>query len=150
MITTEKEFNKLKNIIKKEKEIKIYFSQDDELNRKVAEKLPIRVLLISLENRKDFLKQKNSGLNQVLAKIMKKKEIRLGIFIDEIIDSKEKEKILGRLKQNIFLCKKENLNISFIEKNNKREIQELKALLSVLKAPTKMISQIEIITEWKK
>lgn len=147
MITTEKEFNKLKNIIKKEKEIKIYFSQDDELNRKVAEKLPIRVLLISLENRKDFLKQKNSGLNQVLAKIMKKKEIRLGIFIDEIIDSKEKEKILGRLKQNIFLCKKENLNISFIEKNNKREIQELKALLSVLKAPTKMISQIEIITE---
>lgn len=147
MITTEKDFNKLKNIIKKEKEIKIYFSEEDELNRKVIEKLPTKILLISLENRKDFFKQKNSGLNQVLAKLMKKKEVRLGIFIDEIVGSKEKEKILGRLKQNIFLSKKENLNISFIEQKNKRKLQELKALLSVLKAPTKMTSQIEIIKE---
>ncbi len=147
MITTEKDFNKLKNIIKKEKEIKIFYSEDDELNRKVIEKLPIKVLSISLENRKDFLKQKNSGLNQVLAKIMKKKEIRLGIFIDELVESREKEKILGRLKQNIFLCKKENLNFSFIEQKNKKSIQELKALLSVLKAPTKMTSKIEIIKE---
>jgi len=147
MITTEKDFNKLKNIIKKEKEIKIFFSEDDELNRKVAEKIPIKILLIPLENRKDFLKQKNSGLNQVLAKIMKKKEIRLGISVDEIIESKEKEKILGRLKQNIFLCKKENLNISFIEQKNKRSLQELKSILSILKTPTKMISQTEIIKE---
>lgn len=147
MIITEKDFNKLREIAKKNGEIKIYSSEDDELNRKVVEKLPIKILAITLKDRKDFFKQKNSGLNQVLAKLMKKKEVRLGVFIDELIESKEKEKILGRLKQNIFLCKKENLTISFIEQKNKRTPQELKALLSILKAPTKMTSLIEIIKE---
>ena len=81
-ILTQKDFNKLKNEVKKVKEenkdIIIYSSEDDELNRKVIEKLPINVLLINLSGRRDFQKQRNSGFNQVMAKIMKKNNIHLG------------------------------------------------------------------------
>lgn len=142
-LITETDFNRLKNIIKENKKIEIYSSIDDDLNRKVAEKIPIEVLAIPLKNRKDFSKQKNSGLNQVITKIMKKKEISLGVFIDELIPPREE--IIGRLKQNIFLCKKEKINISFLEQKNKREIYELKAILSTLKADTKTTHNAEII-----
>jgi RNase P/RNase MRP subunit p30 len=145
MIITEKDFNKLKNIIKKDKEIKIYSSDDDELNRKVIEKLPVKILLINLENRKDFSKQRNSGFNQVLAKIAKNKKIEIGINLDELIESKEQNKIIARLKQNINLCKKEKLQMQFIEIKNHRELHELKSILASLNAPTWMIKKLKII-----
>ena len=91
ILLTETNFSKLKDAIKKEKsenkEI-VYSSEDDELNRKVVEKLPIDILLLNLSNRKDFQKQRNSGLNQVIAKAMKKKNIILGINFDEIIEER--------------------------------------------------------------
>ena len=71
ILITQKDFNKLKNEVKKAKEQGkqiIYFSEDDELNRKVIEKLEISVLLLTLNQRKDFQKQRNSGFNQVMAK----------------------------------------------------------------------------------
>jgi len=146
MIVTEKDFNKLKNIIKKDKEIEIYSSDDDELNRKVIEKLPIKILLINLDNRKDFLKQRNSGFNQVLAKIAKNKKIEIGINLDELIESKEQSRIIARLKQNINLCKKEKLTMQFIEIKNHRELHEIKSILASLNAPTWMIKKLRIIS----
>jgi RNase P/RNase MRP subunit p30 len=75
ILITQTEFNKLKNEVKgaksEGKEI-IYSSNDDELNRKVIEKLDVDVLLINLSERKDFQKQRNSGFNQVMAKECKK------------------------------------------------------------------------------
>jgi len=143
MITTEKNFNKLRELVKKEKKIEIYSSEDDELNRKVIEKLPVEILLIKLEDRKDFLKQRNSGFNQVLAKIAKRNNVKIGIDLDEIIDSKEKERILARLKQNVSICKKEKLEMQFIQKKHQRKILELKSLLATLNAPTWMIAKLK-------
>jgi RNase P/RNase MRP subunit p30 len=147
ILLTEANFSKLKDKIKKGKaevgnKIIIYSSEDDELNRKVIEKLPVDFLLINLKNRRDFQKQRNSGFNQVLAKAMKKKNIQLGVNLDEIIESdvKEKAEILGRLQQNIFLCNKNKIKLKFIaqkEKNN-RDIYDLKALGLVLGMPTSM------------
>lgn len=152
IVLTETNFSRLKEKIKKEKveakdKIIIYSSDDDELNRKVIEKLPIDILLINLSNRNDFQKQRNSGFNQVLAKEMKKKKIKLGINLDEIIEetnTKKKTEILARLKQNIMLCNKNKVNMQFIaqkEKNN-RNIYDLKALGLVLGMPTWMTSQL--------
>lgn len=88
IILTEKNFNKLKEQVKKNSENEIIFSSnDDELNRKVLEKLKIQILLINQENRKDFQKQRNSGLNQVLTKIAKKNNIQIGINFDEIVEA---------------------------------------------------------------
>jgi RNase P/RNase MRP subunit p30 len=143
IILTEKNFNKLKSQVKenKDKEI-IFFSIDDELNRKVLEKLPIQILLIPLKERKDYAKQRNSGFNQVMAKIAKKNNIDIGIKIDEIIDSKEKYKILARLKQNIWLCNKNKVQIKFIQEKNKKNIYDLKSLALVLGMKTNQIRNL--------
>jgi RNase P/RNase MRP subunit p30 len=150
VLITEANFNKLKDKIKKEKsekKIVIYSSEDDELNRKVVEKLPIDILLLNLSNRKDFQKQRNSGFNQVLAKAMKKKNIQLGINFDEIVEErglKKKLEIFARIKQNIVLCNKDKIKMKFIinKEKNKRNIHDLKALGLVLGMPTWMTSAL--------
>ena len=73
IILTEKNFSRLKELIKKNKGKEIIFmSDEDDFNRKVMEKLPIHIILISLKGRKDYSKQRNSGFNEVLARIASK------------------------------------------------------------------------------
>jgi len=146
-IITETNFNKIKEDIKKNKNKTIIFSSDDdELNRKVLEKLPIDVLLINQSGRKDFQKQRNSGFNQVLAKIARKNNITMGINLDEIINSKQKTEVLARIKQNIKLCNKNKLKMKFISPSGKikRNVYDLKALGLVLGMPTWMTSDIVV------
>lgn len=114
---------------------KIFSSNNDELNRKILEKEKIDVLLLNQSQRKDFLKQRNSGFNHILAKIAKKNKIILGINLDEIIHSKQKAKILARIKQNIEICNKNNLEMTFISFKEKRDVYDLKALGLVLGMP---------------
>lgn len=143
IILTETNFNRLKELVKKnpEKEI-IFSSNDDEFNRKVLEKLPIKVLLINLESRKDFQRQRNSGFNQVMAKLAKKNKIQIGINFDELISSKNKEKILSRIIQNIKLCNKQKVQMKFVSQKRNINKNNLKSLGSVLGMPTWMIKNI--------
>ena len=119
----------------------IFQSNDDELNLKIMEKLDIDVILINESGRKDFSKQRNSGFNQVMSKLAKKKKIALGINFDEIIHSKgnEKAEIISRIIQNINLAKKDKLNVKFISKNkNIKDEYDIKALGLILGMNTKM------------
>lgn len=149
LLLTQTNFSKLKNEIKKNPDKSIIFSSnDDELNRKVLEKLPIHALLINLAGRKDFQKQRNSGFNQVLTRIAKKNKITIGINFDEIIESrnlKEKSEILARIKQNIFLCNKSKIRMQFIAQKHYRNIYDLKSLGLILGMPTNMIRDTELI-----
>lgn len=148
---SEKNFLRIRKKIKEEQnknpKIKIIFSSnDDKLNRKILEKEPIDILLLNQSKRKDKLKQRNSGFNQVLAKIAKKNNIIIGINLDEIITSKGKNKseIIARIKQNIKLCKKNKLQMKFISpRGNSRDIYDLKALGLVLGMPTWMTSKLD-------
>jgi len=146
IIIKEKTFEKARKEIRKNKDKTIIFtSNDDDLNRKILEKEKINVLMINQENRKDFQKQRNSGLNHVLAKLAKKNNVVIGINLDEIVKSKEKEKanILARIKQNIKLCNKNKLKMLFVfSEKNKREIHDLKALGLVLGMPTWMVKSL--------
>ena len=142
---SEDNFDRTRKIIKDNAGKKIIFSsEDDELNRKILEKESINVLLLNLEKRKDFQKQRNSGFNQVLAKLAKKKNVSIGINLDEIVKTSEKEKarILARVQQNIRLCNKEKIKMEFIYKNNKRNLYDLKSLGIVLGMPTWMTSSL--------
>ena len=88
--TFEKIRKKILEIKEKDPETEIIFSNDDdELGRKILEKLgdKINVFLISQKNRKDFQKQRNSGLNEIVAKIAKKNNVAIGINFDEIVES---------------------------------------------------------------
>lgn len=119
----------------------VFSSNDDELNRKILEKEDIDILLIPLVSRKDRMKQRDSGFNHVLAKLAKKKNIAVGIDLDEIISSKEKSEILARARQNIKLCNKNKLKMQFISKK-KEDVYNLKSLGIVLGMPTWMTSQL--------
>ncbi|VVB83118.1 Ribonuclease P protein component 3 [uncultured archaeon] len=145
ILISENNFDKARKLIKENQDKKIiFFSDDDELNRKILEKEKIDVLLLSQGKRKDFQKQRNSGLNQVLAKLAKKKEITIGIDLDEIINSEEKEKakILARVMQNIKICNKNKVKMKFLSKGQKRNIFDLKSLGLVLGMPTNMIKDL--------
>ena len=147
ILIQEKTFEKARNEIRKNNDKTIIFSSDDDdLNRKILEKEKINILLLNQSEKKDFMKQRNSGLNQVLAKIAKKKNIIVGINFDEILSSsgKRKAEIFARIKQNIKLCNKNKLKMKFIflNKKNNRDIHDLKSLGLVLGMPTSMIRDL--------
>ncbi|MDO8622799.1 MAG: RNase P subunit p30 family protein [archaeon] len=135
-----------KEIGKRKDHIIIFTSKDDELNQKILEKEKINILLLSQKEKKDKLKQRNSGFNQVMAKLAKKNNIFIGINLDEIIkaEKQEKSEILSRIKQNIKICNKNQLKMKFIAQNeeNERNIYDLRSLGLVLGMPTKMAENL--------
>jgi len=142
-IISEKTFEKIKKKISeiktKNSEAEIVFSlDDDELARKILEKLgeEIDVFLINQKNRKDFQKQRNSGLNEIVARIAKKENVAIGINLDEVLENsgKEKSEIIARIIQNIKICNKIKLNKKFVsqKEKNKRNSYDLKSLEIVL------------------
>jgi RNase P/RNase MRP subunit p30 len=137
------DFNKLKNEVKKNKDKEIIFaSGDDELNRKVMEKLKVDGVLIYLDERKDYMKQRDSGFNEVMARIAKKKKLAVYFDLDEVFDSKYRERVLSRLKQNIDLCNRVSVPIKVVVGKNKRDEFETKALFASLGAPTWMLKSL--------
>jgi ribonuclease P/MRP protein subunit RPP1 len=143
ILISEDNFDRARKLIKENQNKKIIFSSnDDELNRKILEKENIEILLLNQEGRKDFQKQRDSGFNHVLAKLAKKKNIIIGINLDEIINSEGKQKaiILARIIQNIRICNKNKLKMKFVSKSQKRNILDLKSLGLVLGMPTWMTS----------
>ncbi|HLC77630.1 MAG TPA: RNase P subunit p30 family protein [Candidatus Nanoarchaeia archaeon] len=141
IIIKSENFEKARAEIKKNKDKTIVFtSNDDELNRKILEKEKIDVFLISLSGRKDWQKQRNSGLDNVMAKEASKKGVIIAINLDELINAGEKEKeiILARIRQNVELCNKHKLKMTFLGKT-KKDPYELKALGLVLGMPTWML-----------
>ncbi len=143
IIIKESNFEKARKTIRENRDkIIIFSSDDDEFNRKILEKEKINILLINLSGKKDFQKQRNSGFNQVMAKLAKKNNVAIGINFDELIEANsfEKSKILARIQQNIKLCNKNKLKMKFIIQNskNQRDVYDLKALGLVLGMPTWM------------
>jgi ribonuclease P/MRP protein subunit RPP1 len=65
-------------------------------------------LVFSLEEkgRKDFMHQRGSGLDHILAKLAHQNNIILGFSLNSIINSNKRNVILGRIMQNIKLCRK--------------------------------------------
>lgn len=152
IIIQETDFQKARKKIKEAKEERkrtegnkpiVFSSNDDELNRKILEKEDVNILLLNMSGRKDKMKQRDSGFNQVLAKLAKKKDIILGINLDEIISSKGKEKleILTRIRQNVKLCNRDKVKMRFISKE-KHDNYNLKSLGLVLGMPTWMTKDI--------
>lgn len=144
VIIHENDFQKARKKIRENpRKVVIFSSDDDELNKKILEKENIDILLLNLSSRKDRMKQRDSGFNHVLARLAKKKNISLGINLDEIINSKSKEKseILARVRQNIKLCNKNKLKMKFIS-SKKRDRYNLKSLGLVLGMPTWMTKNL--------
>lgn len=145
LFVNESEFIKARDKIRKNKGRTIVFaSDDDELNRKILEKEKISILLLNQFGRKDRMKQRESGLNHVLAKEARKNDVTIGINFDEIAESRGKQKaeILARIGQNIKLCNKNKLKMKFIFLRHERNLHDLKSLGSVFGMPTWMTKEL--------
>ncbi|MEN9625713.1 MAG: hypothetical protein RL557_41 [archaeon] len=104
-------------------------AQDPEFNRAILEIPEVDVLVSpELHNRKDKLKERDSGLNEVLCKIAKKNNIKIGIDLEKIksLPKKEKAQAISRLQQNILLCKKTGCELTIFpqKKYAKQKIME--------------------------
>jgi len=131
--------------IKKQKKPVIVQAHDNKFNRKILENKDVDIFLSpELHNRKDFLKQRDSGLNEILCKLASKNNIKIGINLKPIIKSDKKQKAiaLARILQNIKLCKRTKTQIIILDKDNYNK-QEIQSLFLTLGMHTK---NIKIIT----
>ncbi len=103
---------------------------DDAFNRRAVETLKINYL-ISPErgSKKDNLKQRDSGINHVIAKETAKRDVIVVINFNEIQKLKGKEKALrlGRLIQNVKICRKAgcDIKIASLTSNQKSLVNEI-------------------------
>jgi len=81
--------------------------------------------------RRDSLHNRHCGLNQVLCRIASKNKKIIGLSFSEILNRKDKEKIFGRIRQVIKLCRKYKIRMVFssFAKNN-MERRDAKDLLN--------------------
>jgi RNase P/RNase MRP subunit p30 len=110
--------------LKKQKKQVIIQAQDDEFNRKIFENKDIDIVIgLETHSRKDYMKQRDSGLNEILAKLAKENKIKIAIDISKLKNHTPKDKaiILSRIKQNIQLCKRTKTKLVLIPKPNKQE-----------------------------
>lgn len=114
--------------IAKKKQIVIK-AQNIEFNRKILEYGRFQILLspeLSQDIKKDGLKQINSGLNHVLAKIAAKNNIAIGIDIQDLSQKEKKQKaiIMSKIKQNIKVCRKANCKLALLNYKDKKDAFE--------------------------
>ncbi|MBI2508058.1 hypothetical protein HYV89_03840 [Candidatus Woesearchaeota archaeon] len=75
-----------------------------------SKKVDIVVGLECIED-KDDLHYRKSGLDQVLCSLADKHRISIGFSFDELLNAKDKGKMIGRMMQNAVLCKKYKVNV---------------------------------------
>ena len=106
------------------------FGRDDNFNRRALETLKIDYLVSpELGERKDTLKQRDSGLNHVLAKIAKTNKIVIVIdFVDvNKLKGKAKALRLARVIQNIKICRRAKCKMEIWDLSGKGNEKALKA-----------------------
>lgn len=142
MIIQTKNLNEVRKAIqklKKEKSKKqiTVLAQSPEFNRKIVEMPDVNVLLSpELHERKDKLKERDSGLNEILCRLAAKNNVKIGIDINKIkkLNDKDKAKVLSRIMQNIMLCKKTKCDLILVGNYDKKDAF---SLLLTLGASTK-------------
>ena len=90
------------------------------------------------ENKGDFAHQRRSGLNHVVLARCKEKNVRI-LFDYGLLQGKKnykQQQLLGRIKQNLLLCKKMKVPYSFVsfarQTSQMRAAKDVKALERVL------------------
>jgi RNase P/RNase MRP subunit p30 len=111
----------------------LILGRDDHFNRRMIETAKFFCLLSperdSVFKRKDSLKQRDSGLNHVVAKEAKKKNIAIGIDFQEIknLHGKAQALRIARIMQNIIICRKAKCLILLLDLKNSAKKHELLA-----------------------
>ena len=119
--------------IKYFKDLRIVEGGSEEKNRKAVEDKSTDILLSPERNaQNDKLSSRNSGLNQVLCKLAHDNKVAIGFSFSELLNSKERSKVIGRWVQNIRLCRKYKVKMVLASfSNSKWEMRSPKDLFSL-------------------
>jgi len=121
-----KEIKKAKNLSKN------LFVQSSSKDREIIEQNKnITLFNLETQGKKDFIHHRASGLNQVLCKLIKDHNISVAFSFSTVLNTTSKDKLIGRIKQNIKFCKKykiERIFSSFASKPY--ELRPAKDILS--------------------
>ncbi len=146
--TSEKEARRILDSLKsrKQKSVIAILGIDDAFNRRALETLKIDYLVSpELASGRDNLKQRDSGLNHVTAKIAKEKGIIILIDFTSISSMKGKLKArrIARVMQNIKICRRTGTKIKIAtfakDKSQLRDKKQLEAFLFSLGMSSKQV-----------
>ena len=112
----EKEARRIVDSLKGKKISIAVVGYDDAFNRRVVETLKINYLFNPeriVKDKKDTLKQRDSGINHVVAKEMATRKISYTIDLDYFTELNKKDKaiVLSRTIQNIKICRRAKCSI---------------------------------------
>jgi len=99
------------------KKNKLKFNAEKEfflVNRQNAESRNKKNLMIKINQEKDYMKQKNTEIDEVFCKICKEKEKNVFIELNSILENKNLISSLQKLMQDIKLLKKYKLHYEFV------------------------------------
>jgi hypothetical protein len=110
-------------------------------NRQLVRKRPTAVF--GIEGKRDFIHQRDSGLDHVIVKEMYVHKVAYLIPFSHILNSNDRERLIGRMIQNIMLCRKYKVKVmiaSFAEHPYEmRNAQDLIAFARTLGAEKPLI-----------
>lgn len=122
---------------------------NDKINRATLESKKTKALVSpEYERKHDYITHRNSGLNQVLCKIAHDNDKAIIINFKDILQKKGKEKaiLLGRIIQNIRLCRKYDVKLKIATfssaKDEMRSSFDLKSFCSAIDASTLQVKKI--------
>ena len=135
IIADSKTIGRIKGKLKGEKAFTAVKSSEND--RQIIEGSMANMIFSFEENpRRDFIHQRASGLNHILCKLAKEKKVAAGFSLSLILNDKNKNAILGRMMQNISLCKKFKLKTiiaSFAQyPYDMRGAHDIKSLFEIL------------------
>lgn len=96
-------FHKIMNV----KMFTIVEGFSEEKNRRTVENKQVDMLVApERAGKKDRLNQRDSGLNDVLCKLAKENDVAIGFSFSDVLNSKYRAILIGRMMQNVRLCRK--------------------------------------------
>ena len=105
VLAENKNINKIKSKPKNEKVFVVVRSSSDD--RKIIEGSKAHMIFSFEDNiKRDFIHQRASGLNHILCKLANENNIIMGFSLSSILNTENKHVILGRIVQNIKMCRK--------------------------------------------
>ncbi|MBT4334699.1 hypothetical protein HOD61_02685 [archaeon] len=129
--------NNFRSAVQKSKGLVIIKGGNEKINRLAVENKQVDILLSPEDNnRKDSFFIKKSGINQVMCRLAKSNGVSIGINFSDLLNSNGKERTirLGRIIQNVKICKKFGVNMVIgTFANNKYELRSNDCLKSFAK-----------------
>ena len=110
----------------------IFVGQNDDVNRKAICSGKIDILINVEPLIGDSLSYRKSGLNQVLCKFAHENNVAIGINFSRLLHENDRLLLLGKIMQNIRLCRKYKVKIMLATfANNIYELRAAKDLISL-------------------